>query len=304
MSKTMLTTKDLAEYLRINENQIYRMIKEKKLPATRVTGKWLFPKELIDEWVNKSARESIDGKRERASTGQQIVIAGSNDLALELLAKSANIQNPRLTISLTSVGSHAGLVALRNGSCHVAATHLLDAETGEYNGPTLKKSFFDLKVTLLNLAHREQGLVVMRGNPLGLRNYKDLANKRALFINRQEGSGTRVLLDYGLKENEINPTELVGYERIAFTHMEVALAVLNGTADVGIAIRATAKLLGLDFIPLTTERFDLVIPNEIYSTRAVRSLCKVLNSDEFKSNVLHMGGYETYDTGRIMYEQG
>ncbi len=304
MKREMLTTKDLAEYLRINENQIYRLVKEKRLPATRVTGKWLFPKELIDEWVINSAREEVAVEQKRESLDRRVVIAGSNDLALEFLTKSTNIRNPCFTVSLSSVGSLAGLVALRNGTCHIAASHLLDAETGEYNSPYIRRSFSDLKVTVLNMTHREQGLVIRRGNPLGVRNLKDLVNKKALFINRQEGSGTRVLLDYKLKENRINPSEISGYSRIAYTHMEVALEVLKGTADAGIAIRAAAKLLGLDFIPLATERFDLVIPNEHYSTGAIRALRDVLNSDEFKSNVIRMGGYELCDTGRIVYERG
>ncbi len=304
MKREMLTTKDLAEYLRINENQIYRLIKERRLPATRVTGKWLFPKELIDEWVMNSAKEKIGFEQTHESLDRQLVIAGSNDLALEFLTMSTNIRNQQFTVSLSSVGSLAGLISLQNGTCHVAASHLLDAETGEYNSPYLRKSFSNLKVTVLNMTHREQGLVIKRGNPLEIRNLKDLVYKKALFVNRQDGSGTRVLLDYKLKENRIDPSELSGYSRIAYTHMEVALEVFRGTADTGIAIRAAAKLLGLDFIPLATERFDLVIPNEYYSTEAIKILRNVLNSDEFKLNVTRMGGYDIHDTGRIVYERG
>jgi putative molybdopterin biosynthesis protein len=304
MSKEMLTTRDLAEYLRINENQIYRLIQTKKLPAARVTGKWLFPKQLIEEWIMRSARESVGSEQKQTLLERQVIISGSNDLALELLAKNTNIRHPRFTASLSSVGSLAGLVALRNGTCHIAAAHLLDVETGEYNNSYIKRNFSDLKVTVLNLTHREQGLVVKRGNPLGIRSLKDLVNKKVAFINRQEGAGTRVLLDYRLKENNIEPLEIAGYGKMAYTHMEVALEVLHGTADAGIAIRAVAQLLGLDFIPLATERFDLVIPNEHYSRDAVKALCEVLRSDEFKISILRMGGYELYDTGRIMYERG
>jgi putative molybdopterin biosynthesis protein len=304
MNKEMLTTKDLAEYLRINENQIYRLIKEKRLPATRITGKWLFPKELIDEWIANSARMHSGREQKQTSPDRQIVIAGSNDIALELLTKNSSIRRPDLTVSLSNLGSLAGLFALQNGTCHIAASHLLDAETGEYNSSYIKKHFPDLKVTVVNLAHREQGLVLKRGNPLGIRTLKDLRNKKASLINRQEGSGTRILFDCRLKDQSLDPLEISGYSRIAYTHMDVALEVFKGTADAGIAIRAAAKLLGLDFIPLATERFDLIIPSEYYPTQAVRSFCGVLGSDEFKFHIARMGGYDISDTGKIIHEIG
>jgi putative molybdopterin biosynthesis protein len=304
MNKKMLTTKDLAEYLRINENQIYRLIREKKLPATRITGKWLFPKELIDEWIANSARMHMGSAQRQAAPDRQIVIAGSNDIALELLTKNSSIRHPGLTVSLSNLGSLAGLFALQNSTCHIAASHLLDTETGEYNSTYIKKHFPDLKVSVVNLAHREQGLVVRKGNPLGIRTLKDLLNRKAAFINRQEGSGTRVLLDFRLKDQQIDPSEISGYSRIAYTHMEVALEVFKGSADAGIAIRAAAELLGLSFIPLATERFDLIIPTEYYPTEAVRNFCSVLGSDEFKSQIGRMGGYEISDTGKVILELG
>ncbi len=303
MNKELLTTKELAEYLRVNEHQIYRLIKENRLPATRITGKWLFPRELIDEWISTDARKSLKDVNTQVSLDRQVVIAGSNDLALELLAKETYLQHQNFTVSLSSVGSLAGLVALRNGACHIAASHLLDTETGEYNSPYIKKLFPDLKVTALNLAHREQGLVLKRGNPLGIKSLKDLSAKKAVFVNRQEGSGTRVLLDYRLKELGLDPLEIAGYSKIAYTHMDVALEVFKGSADAGIAIQAAAKILGLDFVPLATERFDLVIPTEFYSTRAIRAFCEALNSDELKSGIARMGGYETYETGKVVYEK-
>ena len=187
MTREMLTTKEVAEYLSINEKQVYRLIKEKKIPATRITGKWLFPKGLIDEWIITSAKESISVSDKQSSRDNQVVIAGSNDLALELMAKNATIQHPRYTFSISNVGSLAGLIALQNGNCHIAASHLLDLETGEYNGSFIKKHFPELKIVALNLSHREQGLIVKKGNPLGIGTLKDLTNKKVTYINRQEG---------------------------------------------------------------------------------------------------------------------
>jgi putative molybdopterin biosynthesis protein len=304
MTREMFTTKEVAEYLSINEKQVYRLIKDKKIPATRITGKWLFPKNLIDEWVMTSARESVAISTKKPALDSQVVIAGSNDLALELLAKNANAQNPKYTISISNVGSLAGLIALQNGNCHIAASHLLDLETGEYNSSFIKKHFPDMRIVLLNLAHREQGLIVRKGNPLGIKTLDHLVSKKATFVNRQQGSGTRVLLDYRLKDKGINPEEIPGYARTAYTHMEVALEVFSGSADVGVGIMAAARMLDLDFIPLAKERFDLAIPTENYATGAVKALREVLNSDDFKSNIVKMGGYETRDTGKVVYERG
>jgi putative molybdopterin biosynthesis protein len=301
--KEMLTTKEVAEYLSINEKQVYRLIKEKKIPATRITGKWLFPKNLIDEWVMASARESVSISTPRSAPENQVVIAGSNDLALELLAKNTAVQHPRYTISISNVGSLAGLIALQKGNCHIAASHLLDLETGEYNSSFIKKHFSNLKIVLLNLAHREQGLIVKKGNPQGIKTIKHLANKVLKFVNRQEGSGTRVLLDYRLKELDIDPADIPGYAKTALTHMDVALEVFSGSADVGMGILAAARMLDLDFVPLATERFDLVIPTEHFATGAVKALREVLCSEEFKAHIRNMGGYETRDTGKIVYEK-
>jgi excisionase family DNA binding protein len=303
MTKEMLSTKEVADYLSINEKQVYRLIKEKRIPATRITGKWLFPKGLIDEWVVNSARESVSIPKKTASE-RQVVIAGSNDIALELLVKNTNLLHPEYTVSISNVGSLAGLIALKNGNCHIAASHLLDLDTGEYNTTFIKKHFPELKVVILNLAHREQGLIVKKGNSLQIKTLGDLVKKKANFVNRQEGSGTRVLLDYRLKENGINAAEITGYDKVAYTHMEVALEVFSGSADAGVGIYTSARLLGLDFIPLVTERFDLIIPSDIFTGGTVKALREVLSSDEFKSNMARMGGYEIHDTGKIMYERG
>ena len=303
MTREMFTTKEVAEYLSINEKQVYRLIKEKKIPATRITGKWLFPKNLIEEWIMSNARESIAMEPQRNAPENQLVIAGSNDIALELLVKNAALTHPQYTISISNIGSLAGLIALQNGSCHIAATHLLDLETGEYNSSFIKKHFPELKIVLLNVAHREQGLIVKKGNPLGIKTLKSLVPKKATLINRQEGSGTRVLLDYRLKENGIEPEAVQGYDRVAYTHMEVALDVFSGSADVGVGIMAAARMLGLDFIPLAKERFDLAILTANYDTEPVKALRLALRSDDFKASVAAMGGYEVRDTGKVVYER-
>lgn len=303
MGKEIFNTKDVAEYLNINEKQVYRLIRENRIPATRVTGKWLFPKHLVDEWLVTSARENIGVTLKPKPPHNRVVIAGSNDLALELLTNKLASQHPNYTVSVSNIGSLAGLIALQSGNCDIAASHLLDYESGEYNSSFLRKHFSELRVTVLNLSYREQGLIVQKGNPLGINRLKDLADKEVDFINRQDGSGTRVLFDYKLRDEGIDCSTISGYEKIANTHMEVALCVFGGSAHAGMGIHASAQLLGLDFIPLATERFDLIIPNEIMETEPVKALREVLGSTDFKSTVSRMIGYDTCDTGKIIYER-
>lgn len=304
MSKQIFTTKDVAEYLNINEKQVYRLIKERRIPATRATGKWLFPKDLVDEWLAASARENIGAAPGRNRPSNQVVIAGSNDLALELLVTKVTAEHPGYTVSISNVGSLSGLMALQNASCDVAASHLLDYETGAYNSSFIREHFPDMRVTVLNLAYREQGLIVQKGNPLGIKCLRDLAVRKVDFINRQDGSGTRVLLDYRLREEGIASSEIPGYDRIANTHMEVALKIFSGAAHAGMGIHASAQMLGLDFIPLATERFDLIIPNGIIGTEPIKAIREALGSAEFKSTVSRMVGYDTRETGMIVYERG
>jgi putative molybdopterin biosynthesis protein len=303
----LLSAKELAKYLSINEKQVYMLLKKKKIPGTKITGKWLFPKNVIDEWIINSAKESVSSSSGQAiqpnQSANQVVIEGSNDIALELLVKMASIQYPEYSYSISNIGSLAGLVALKKGNCHVAASHLLDPETGQYNSSFIRTHFPDLKIMAVNLAHREQGLIVGKGNPLKIKTLNQLVNDKVLFVNRQEGSGTRVLLDYRLKENEIDPNDIPGYGRIAYTHMEVALEIFSGSANAGLGIFAAAHSLGLEFIPLATERFDLIIPTANFTSAAIKALRGVLNSDEFKSSVAQMGGYDTRDTGRVVYEK-
>jgi putative molybdopterin biosynthesis protein len=300
--KEMLDAREVAEYLRIHMRQVYRLIKERKIPATKITGKWLFPKKLIDEFIMNSARERIGTPSEKTTSGSRVVIGGSNDLALELLIKNTNVWYPQYSISsISSMGSLAALIALKNGNCQVAAANLLDLETGEYNSTFIEKHFPELRGIILNLAHREQGLMVRRGNPLGIKTLGDLVRTKGSFVNRQEESGTRVLSDFLFKENGIDPASISGYDRIALTHMEVALEIFNGLADAGIGISAVARIFKLDFIPLATERFDLIIPSENCTAGCVKALRKVLSSEEFKLSIARMGGYETRETGKIMH---
>ncbi|MBM4275436.1 MAG: molybdopterin biosynthesis protein [Deltaproteobacteria bacterium] len=232
-----------------------------------------------------------------------LVVLGSHDNTLDLLATLLRRRDPRLRLSSGHVGSLGGLMALRQGRAHLGGSHLFDPETNTYNIPYIKKYLPGLPLKLINLAWRMQGLMVAPGNPQNIRTIADLARPEVRFINRQRGAGTRLLLDYFLKELGIDPRAVTGYDREEYTHMAVAVNVHSGTADAGLGILAAALALGLDFIPLTPERYDLVVPETTFNHPRFQTLLEVIRSPEFKEAAEALGGYDLKDCGRIVWQQ-
>jgi len=191
-------------------------------------------------------------------------------------------------------------MAIKRGVCHLAGTHLLDTEDGSYNVSYLKKYLPDTAVKLVHLVQRDQGLIISPGNPKGIKGVEDLSRKDLRFINRQIGSGTRILLDYKLKQLKIRAAEINGYQNEEFTHMAVAVSVLSGATDAGLGIYAAAKALGLGFIPVVTEQYDLVIPLEHFETAPIQILLEIINSRKFKAQVPALGGYSIKNTGKVI----
>jgi len=301
MNKEMLNTKDIANYLNINEKQVYRLVKEKKIPATKITGKWTFPRKLIEEWIIESANENIGVKKTR-ELKDHIVVMGSNDFTIELLSHELSRRFPAFSLSFSNVGSIGGLIALGRGSSHIAGCHLFDPDTGEYNLPYLLRYLPDLDTIVVNLVYRDLGLMLRPNNPLNITRIEDLGQPEIRIINRQEGSGTRIFLDFELKRLGIDSKQINGYEKEVNTHNEVAMAVLSGVADVGLGILSAAKMLGLEFIHITKERYDLVIPKEHYSAKPLTALLEVVRSQEFRTKIEQMGGYDTRDSGNVISE--
>jgi putative molybdopterin biosynthesis protein len=230
-----------------------------------------------------------------------VVAIGSHDLTLDLIANLLRERYPEFSLSSAHVGSIGGLMALRRGEAHLAGTHLLDEASGEYNVSYLERYLPDQEVYLINLAYREQGLLVLPGNPKGIKTLADLTRPDVSFINRQRGAGTRVLLDWALKEEGIDPAAIQGYEREEYTHTAVAAAVKGGAADVGLAVLSAARALELDFIPWRSERYDLAIPAAHLDHPGVQAVLDVMNSPEFKRQVSKLGGYDLKDSGRVMW---
>ena len=227
-----------------------------------------------------------------------LLAIGSHDLTLDLLASLIKERtNGRYQIVSSNVGSLGGLLAVRKSTAHLAGSHLLDTKTGEYNLSYVHQHLRGLPVTLVTLVHRWQGFMVAPGNPKGIQGVRDLVRSDVTYVNRQPGSGTRILIDFELAKAGIESEGVAGYRNEEYTHMNVAVAVLSGAADTGLGIYAAAQALGLDFIPVTRERYDLVIPTAFLEDPRIRLLLEIIRSDTFKEKVLEMGGYEIEETG-------
>ncbi|MBC17228.1 MAG: molybdopterin biosynthesis protein [Desulfovibrio sp.] len=229
-----------------------------------------------------------------------LVHVGSHDNTIDLLANELMGLSVPMRLVSSHAGSMGGLTALKSGSALFAGAHLFDPETEDFNFPFIQKYLQGMDVTVLNLAIRHQGLIVAKGNPHNISGIDDLARDGIVFINRQRGAGTRILLDHHVKTAGINPRNIQGYDNEEFTHMAVAVNVLTGAADCGLGIYAAAKALDLDFVPLAHERYDLIIPTQHLQDVRIQTLIKMIASDELKEKISELGGYETTLTGRIM----
>jgi putative molybdopterin biosynthesis protein len=237
----------------------------------------------------------------REAVNHRLLVIGSHDLTIDLMGSLLNEKTGgRVQISSSNVGSLGGLLAVRKGTAHLAGAHLLDTETGDYNRSYIRRYVPGVPVTLVTLVHRWQGFMVAPGNPRNITGIHDLARRDILFVNRQPGSGTRILLDYELDRAGMHREQVAGYRNEEYTHMNVAMAVVSGAADVGLGIRAAADALSLDFIPVTKERYDLVIPTAYLEDEKVRLLLELIRSGDFRSKVLELGGYEVEETGKIV----
>jgi putative molybdopterin biosynthesis protein len=232
-----------------------------------------------------------------------IVVIGSHDLVLDLAASALRAADPLITLASSNVGSLGGLVAVRDGLCHLAGSHLLDPATGEYTLPYLDRVFGPGQsargdVAVVRLVHREQGLLVAPGNPLGLTGIEDLARPGVRYVNRQRGAGTRVLLDHLLGQLGLQPDAVTGYAREEPTHLAVAAAVAAGRADAGLGIMAAAAPFGLDFVPVAREPYDLVVAPGALDGPQLAPLWSLLADPGFQASVEALGGYSAGEMGR------
>lgn len=294
------------EFVRVKLGQVGDRIVATSLPRgsgnittfTKADGIIRIPEHL--EGINAQETVSAELLRPLSAIQNTIVAVGSHDNTLDILADQIMGTHPNTLLSSSHVGSMGGLMAIKKGVCHMAGSHLLDISDGSYNISYIRKYLAGIPVKLVHLVMREQGLIVAPGNPKKITQVSDLCRDDVRFINRQAGSGTRILLDYKLSEQDLSPEAVNGYEHEEFTHMTVAVAVLSGRADAGLGIFAAAKALQLDFIPVVTEQYDLIIPEQFYASANIRILLDVICGSAFKSRVREMGGYSTKRTGELI----
>jgi len=304
MSEEMMNTKEVAHYLGVHEKQVYALIKSKRIPSTRITGKWVFPKKLIDDWIESNAQKSLGQAREKSRRIEGALLAsGSNDPILDILHTYMRNLYPEFYIFTANTGSTDGLKALNKGYTDIAWSHLFDPKTNEYNVPFLPNYVPNIKPVVVNLFCRDMGFLVAARNPLGIHGFEDLARKEVKFINRQKGAGTRVLLDYYLKKLRIPPSEIKEYEKEVYTHLEVGISVLSKESDVGIGTIAVSKFFGLSFIPITTESFDMILDQSTFFEKGVQAFVEILNSDGFRKRITKLGNYDFKNSGKILYSK-
>ncbi|HSN76126.1 MAG TPA: molybdopterin biosynthesis protein [Anaerolineae bacterium] len=262
----------------------------------------------FSEGEHAGAEVTVELLRPPETVRNTIVSIGSHDMTLDVLADQLRRARPELSLASSNVGSYGGLLALQRGEAHLAGSHLLDEDTGQYNVKTIHELGLSRVqghpdgVVLLRFVGRVQGLIVPTGNPQGIASLQDLLRPDVSFINRQRGAGTRVLLDFELAKLGIKRRQVQGYERQEFTHLAVAAAVKSGTAGCGLGILAAARALGLDFVPLFSEQYDLVIPRRFYHGELLAPLLTVVRSEEFAATVDALGGYDTAGIGQVIEE--
>ncbi len=287
----LLNTKELADLLRLNEKKVYQLVKEGTVPHVRIAGKWLFPKEHILRWIDESVQRERD-----------LLIVGSDDILLtRLLTIYSRERFPDLTF-YSPVGSLRGIQALSQRKGQACCVHLLDVETGEYNLPFLRRHLASQRYVVVNLWYRRQGLIIKRGNPLGIKGLEDVVRTGARFINRNEGSGTRILVEHLIRDKGLDMKEIVGFDEEVDSHVEVALKVFLGEADVGMGIEYVTHLFPLDFNPIREERFDLVIPRELWPTKVIKGFIAYIDPIQIRRVFRALPGYDLRDTGKVVFE--
>lgn len=296
----MLSTKEVAKFLNVNEKMIYSLIAEKGLPASKVTGKWLFPINLVRQWI-EAGTENYPEVAQLPPYHGLILIAGSNDLLLDKVISTFNLKHDDHLAMFGISGSLGGLKALKKNLCHIASSHLV-ADNQEYNFPFLKDELDQLPA-VVNFCRREQGLMIQKGNPKNIKSVADLIKPGIKIINQQLTTGTRKLFDKLLKEAGIKGENIDGYANMASKHMDVGIEILNNRADAGPGIRPVASILGLDFIPIAWERFDLLITKERFFDQGIQLFLSLLKGKVIQNTAKAYGGYDLSMTGKMIYPE-
>ena len=289
--KKFLSTKDVAQFLGVNEKMVYTLVAEKGLPATKVTGKWLFPRYLVEQWLEN---ETINYPKPTISLPPYqglLVITGSNDILLDRTISLFNRMHADHLAVFGNLGSMGGIRALRRNLCHIASSHLLQENGEDFNFGFAEEELEQLPA-VVNFCKRQQGLLLAKGNPKKIRSIADLDKPGIKIVNRPLGTGTRLLFDTELKKAGIIGDRITGYQLELARHLDVGLEVLSGRADAGPGIEAVAGLLDLDFIPLRWERFDFIVLKDRFFEKGVQLFLGLLPEAAFRGLMQDLKGYD------------
>jgi len=296
----LLTTKEVAQFLSINEKMVYSLISEKGLPASKITGKWLFPKNLVQQWIETNT-VNYPKTAESPSVSQAVlIITGSNDLLLDKVISIYNANFHGNIAVFGNLGSMGGLQALRQNSCHIASSHLLQENGDEYNFEFASREL-ERMPAIVNFCKREQGILVQKGNPKKIKAVADLGQPGIRIINRPLGTGTRLLLDQELKKAAVRADKIDGYDNEVQRHLDAGLEILADRADAGLGIHAVAGLLNLDFVPLRWERYDLMVFKERFFDASVQNFIGLLHEKHFFKLAESLQGYDVQLSGRMIF---
>lgn len=296
----LMSTKEVAAYLKVNEKMVYTLIADKNLPATKITGKWMFPRHLVEQWIEVNTSNYPYSTTDSKSNEKLLIITGSNDLLLNASMVLFNHQFSGYTSVFGNLGSMGGIKALQQGHCDIAASHILQEDEQEYNFK-VAESELGKSPAIVNFCKREQGILFSKGNPKKINKVADLGKKGIRIVNRSLGTGTRLLLDHELQKAGIDPAKLNGYREEKNNHLDVGLEVLSGRADAGPGIRIVAHLLGLGFIPLRWESFDLLIPKDRFFEKRVQLFLGLLQDKMFKELYPKDCGYDLQISGKVVF---
>jgi len=311
LTRPVTSKPGIDEFVRVNIGRVLPQKEPVAIPLPRAAGSLTSLQRAEGmvkvarnlEGYNQEELVEADLLVEPKELEKTLVIIGSHDMTVDIIADELKRRGKDIRLISSNVGSLGGILAIKRGHCHMAGTHLLDPESGEYNRSYVQRYLKDTPLVVFHLVGRDQGFLVKKGNPKGIRGISDLTREDVTFVNRQAGSGTRVLFDYELQKAGIEPDSIKGYQNEEYTHMAVAVDVKSGVADTGIAILAAAKALDLDFIPLAREQYDIIIPKAFLELSIIQDLLSVIRSQEFRQRVIQLGGYDASHSGQVFFEQ-
>ena len=300
--KKMMTTREVAAFLGVNEKMVYSLIADKGLPASKVTGKWLFPVHLVEQWIENNSINYPEIPNLLSPYDDVLIIAGSNDPLLDKTISLFNSAQSDQIAVFGNLGSLGGIQALKKELCHIASSHLVQDDGDEYNFEFADREL-DRMPVVVNFCRREQGIVLPKGNPRQIKGIADFSRPGFRIVNRPLGTGTRLLLDRELKLAQIRGEKISGYEIELSRHMDVGLEVLAGRADAGPAIKPVASLLGLDFLPLRWERYDLIVTKIRFFDKAIQAFMGLLQEPEFQQLANSVQGYDVSMSGKMVFQK-